>query len=168
MASLYNYAKNGVEVIAYCINLYLIFLCSFLCPFSHNFFNIVLCCLHIFYILLKAKFDFVSHTEVQVRGFWSSEFFYLVSMGLISYYVFSKCIGGIFDQTSWRTKARRRKTWKPKPCYSFHSWRCCSNYWHEPGAYNCSFSHTRTSSYFCDNSSSYVGVFVSNWVQRIS
>lgn len=37
--------------------------------------------------------------------------FFSVSMGFcVPYYVLSICIGGIFDQTSWRTEVRRRKT----------------------------------------------------------
>lgn len=56
-------------------------------------------------------------------------------------------VGNIFNQTSWKSKARRREAWEPKPCYNFHSWRSHSDYWHESG-YICIHIHGRV---HCNN-----------------
>lgn len=68
-----------------------------------------------------------------VKKYWFFSLFYLVFLFLDGFYIFFLYIGNIFYQTSWGSKTWRRKAWKPKSCYNFHSWWCCSNYWYESG-----------------------------------
>lgn len=60
--------------------------------------------------------------------------FYYSSSGTLTIFM-TYCVLGNISYQAPRSSYRnwRRKTWKPKSCHNFYSWRSTADHWHESG-----------------------------------